>query len=129
MPIRSSPAAAAAVLLLLLVAATACVRDAGLPDDCDAGAVERQATLADDLLDPDAIDVCRDQRVTLKIEVEQDGVLHLHGYDEEAPATEVHVGDSLQLPFTAVRSGQFVIELHGADGSEAEVGILTVHEP
>jgi len=129
MTIRSLTAAAAASLLLLLATATACVPQSELPDDCDAGAVQRGATLADDQLDPDAIDVCRGQRVTLEIAVEQDGVLHLHGYDDEAPATEVHAGDSLQLDFTAVRSGQFIIELHGPEGTEAEVGVLTVHEP
>jgi len=128
MPIRSSSAAFAS-LLLLLAGGTACVEEAQLPADCDAGAVQRQATLAADRLDPEAIDVCRDQHVTLDVAVEQDGVLHLHGYDEEAPATAVHAGDSLRLAFTAVRSGQFPIELHGLNGTEVEVGVFTVHEP
>jgi hypothetical protein len=132
MPIRTSPAALvllATAVLTLLAAAVGCVPEAQLPADCDAAAVQREATLADDALDPDAIDVCRDQRVTIDFAIQEDGVLHLHGYDEEAPATEVHVGDALQLELTAVRSGQFPIELHRTDGTEVEVGILTVHEP
>jgi len=129
MPIRTLSAAVAASLLLLLATVTACVSDPQRPADCDAGAVQRQATLGAERLDPDAINVCRDQRVTLDIAVEQDGVLHLHGYEEEAPATEVHAGENVQLAFRAVRSGQFPIELHQPNGVEAEVGILTVHEP
>lgn len=127
MPIRCSPATLAA-LLLLLAAVTACVPEAQLPTDCDASEVQRESTLATNQLDPSSIEVCRGQQVTLEVNAEQDGVVHLHGYDDQAPASEVRTGDTLRLEFNAIRSGQFVIELHTLDGSAMEVGILTVHE-
>ncbi|MEX1072624.1 MAG: hypothetical protein WED86_02900 [Chloroflexota bacterium] len=129
MPIRTLRAAAAASLISLLAAATACVPQQQPPADCAAEAVERQTTLGANRLDPSSIDVCRGQRVTLDVVAEQDGVIHLHGYDEEAQATEVHSGETVQLAFVAARSGQFIIELHTLSGTAVEVGILTVHEP
>lgn len=117
---------------LLLVAATtvACVEQAGLPGDCDASAVQRQASLSGERLDPESIDVCKGQEVTLEISSERAGELHLHGYDEEAPEVEVEAGGTATFKFTTTRAGQFVIELHShEDDSEVEVGLLTVHEP
>lgn len=128
MPISSSWSAFAASLIFLF-AVTGCVPEAQLPADCDAAEVRRQSTLAADRLDPSSIEVCRGQQVTLEVMAEQDGVVHLHGYDDQAPASELRAGDELRLEFTAVRSGQFPIELHQLDGSATEVGILTVHEP
>ena len=125
---RTSWRAALAVLAALLLTATACVEQAQLPDDCDAPTVARTATLAGDHLNPEAIDVCRGQQVTLEVVTQQDGVLHLHGYEQEAPATELHAGDRLEFTFEASRAGQFVIEVHPPEGEELEVGIFTVHE-
>jgi hypothetical protein len=120
----------AGVLLLVAALTVACVEQTGLPDDCDAGAVQRQASLAGERLDPESIDVCKGQEVTLDISSEVAGELHLHGYDEEAPEVEVEAGGTATFEFTATRAGQFVIELHAHDdGSEIEVGLLTVHEP
>jgi len=117
-------------LLLLATLAIGCVRQAGLPDDCDASAVERTASLSGDRLDPESMDVCRGQQVTIEITTERAGELHLHGYDEEAPEVPVEAGDTASFKFTATRAGQFVIELHDEEaGSETEVGLLTVHEP
>lgn len=122
--------ASALVLVLLVAISVGCVQQAGLPDDCDAGSVEREASLSGALLEPRAIDVCRGQEVTLEITSEEAGELHLHGYDEEAPAIEVEPGDTAAFKFTAARAGQFPIELHDEEtGEEAEVGLLTVHEP
>ena len=74
--------------------------------------------------------VCRDQEVTLTIEPEVDGVFHIHGYDEQVPATEVRAGEPIALDFTAARSGQFPIEFHpAADPAGVEIGVFTVHEP
>jgi hypothetical protein len=115
-------------LAMALAAATGCVPEVQLPSDCDAGAVQRSASLADDRLDPQSIEVCRDQQVTLDVAVTQDGELHLHGY-EEVPEQEFTAGDTVHLTFTAVRSGQYPFEVHSASGDEVEVGILTVHEP
>jgi hypothetical protein len=45
------------------------------------------------------------------------------------PATAVVAGETLELSFSATRSGQFPIELHlGDDPRGADIGILTVHE-
>jgi len=126
---RSPIALSAFTLALFLVAGSACVRGLDLPSDCGANAVQRTATLADDQLDPQSIDVCRDQRVTLDLAVAQDGELHLHGYDEEVSEQEFQAGETLHIIFTAVHSGQFTIEVHRANGDEVQVGILTVHEP
>lgn len=120
------------ILPLLMVAAIAigCVEQADLPDDCGAGSVERQASLSGDRLDPESIDVCKGQKVTLKISTERAGEIHLHGYDEEAPGVEVEAGDMATFSFTATRAGQFPLELHTPnEGPEIEVGLLTVHEP
>jgi hypothetical protein len=112
----------------LVVMAAACV-DGGTPTDCDAPAVTRAARLADGRLVPQNVAVCRGQQVTLILEVGQDGIFHVHGYDDALPATEVRAGETTELEFTADRAGQFVIELHAMGADEGgEVGILTVHE-
>lgn len=117
----------AIALLMLAAVSIGCVEQAGLPDDCDASAVNRQASVSGDRLDPEQIDVCKGQEVTIEIAGERPGALHLHGYDEEVT---VQAGDTATFTFTATRSGQFVIELHTPDeGPEIEVGLLTVHEP
>ena len=121
-------AAAAFALAGFLLVAAACVPQSSLPSDCDASEVERSATLAGQQLDPSAIDVCRGQGVTLTVTTERDGVLHLHGYDDQGAAVEIHIGETAHLVFTASRPGQFPVEFHDANGSSEEVGILTVHE-
>lgn len=74
--------------------------------------------------------VCRDSEVTLVVTPSADGVVHVHGYDAEAPATPVVVGEVLELSFTASSSGQFLIEFHTDERTEGvTVGILTVNEP
>jgi hypothetical protein len=115
-------------LLLLAAIGIGCVEQAGLPSDCDASAVQRQASLGGERLDPESIDVCIGQEVTLEISSERAGELHLHGYEAEAPEVEVEAGGTATFTFTAVRGGQFPIELH-TDEAEVEVGLLTVHEP
>ena len=106
-----------------------CVSD-GRPEDCGDDAVVRELALSSTALEPSDPGVCRDQDVTLRIASEVDGFLHIHGYDEEVPATEVTAGQELELTFDASRSGQFPVELHPADDPEGvEVGIFTVYEP
>lgn len=126
-PRRSSLLPAASALCLSVALAAGCVPSADLPDDCDASSVTREATVADTALDPKTIEVCKGQDVTIEVTVEQAGELHFHGYDEEIPEKEVEPGDVVDLEFTAVRSGQFPIELHGAE-DETEIGTLVVHE-
>ena len=124
---RRTLAVLAGVLMLL----TACVEDTG-PDaeTCAAVTVEIELALAAEALEPSDPAVCRDQEVTLIISPEVDGVFHIHGYDEQVPATEVRNGEEAELEFTASRSGQFPIELHPLDApAGVEIGVFTVHEP
>lgn len=116
----------AIALLLLAGVSIGCVEQAELPDDCDASAVQREVSLGSDRLDPESIDVCKGQELTIEIASELTGELHLHGYDDEV---SVEAGGTATITFTASLAGQFVIELHRADDSEVEVGLLTVHEP
>jgi len=114
----------------LLPVLAACVPGEALPSTCGEPAVTITATLSGDHLDPTNLDACRDQHVTLKVASELSGDFHLHGYDDQVPETEISKGETLTLEFDAVRSGQFPIELHPADGSdEFEIGTFTVHEP
>jgi hypothetical protein len=108
----------------------ACVPQVVLPATCNDPSVMLHATLVDERLEPATLEVCRDQRVTLMVDAQRDGVFHLHGYDDQAAATEVRAGQTLTLEFNAVRSGQFPIALHTTDGpAEATIGTLIVHEP
>lgn len=117
-------------LATLALLAAACVED-NRPDEetCARQSVTLELRLAADTMQPDDPAVCRGQDVTLQIEVEQDGVLHVHGYDDAVPATAVTAGDSTTLRFTADRSGQFPVELHTTEEPQGvTVGIFTVHE-
>jgi hypothetical protein len=102
----------------------------GGPPACEALPAEIELTLTADTLTPSDPAVCRGSDVTLTIDAEVDGVLHIHGYDAEVPAMPVTQGDVLELVFTAERSGQFPIELHTDENTQGvNVGLLTVHEP
>lgn len=126
-PPRFRTMQATLAVLLLAMYSIGCVEQADLPNDCEASAVQREASLSGDRLDPEGIDVCKGQEVTIEIASEGEGELHLHGYDVEVEAV---AGETATFTFTATRSGQFVIELHSHDArSEIEVGLLTVHEP
>ncbi|MDH4335057.1 MAG: hypothetical protein OEW24_07350 [Chloroflexota bacterium] len=115
------------VPLTVALLAAACVPQTILPADCDAPSVTRQATLVGERLSPEQTDICRGQGVQFEITVDAAGVLHLHGYDDEAPAQAVEAGQTVTLAFAATRAGQFHIEFHGAT-ADMEIGILTVHE-
>lgn len=120
-----------AALLALTVGAAGCV-ETNRPDprSCAAPSAEIGLTLTASSLSPADPAVCRGQRVTLRVESTVDGVLHVHGYDDEVPPMEVRAGESTEIAFDATRSGQFPIELHTPGKAEAtSVGIVTVHEP
>ena len=55
--------------------------------DCAALPTRIELTLSADELTPADPAVCRDREVTLVVTSEVDGVLHIHGYDDEVPAT------------------------------------------
>ncbi len=119
------------LLSVISVVLAACVADTR-PDDaaCSAPTIELELTVRADDMVPSNPSVCRDQEVTLVISAQVDGVMHVHGYDTELPATELSNGDELSLIFDASRSGQYPIELHRLESPQGiNVGILTVHEP
>ncbi len=118
---------ALAVASLLVVAG--CIPNVSLPDTCNQAAVSFAATLADEGLEPPTFDACRGQHLTLAITAEQDGILHLHGYDDLLGAREVRAGQTIDLEFEATHVGQFPITLHTLDGQDAgTVGTLIVHD-
>lgn len=117
---------------LSLIAAGLLIVAGCTPSDaaCAAASVTLEATVTDEAMDPSALAVCRGQEVTLELRSETDGVFHLHGYDEQVPATSLTPGDTTILEFSADVAGQFIIELHAHSGEgEVEIGILTVNEP
>jgi len=115
---------------LALLGATVIVGCLGGPPACEAGPVEIELTLTAETLTPSDPAVCRGSDVTLTVTPEVDGVLHIHGYDAEVPATPVAQGEAIELAFTAERSGQFPIELHTDENTQgANVGLFTVNEP
>jgi hypothetical protein len=125
--IHTRPLAAVILAGTLVVGNAACI--SGGPA-CDALPTRIELTLRADSVTPDDPAVCRGRDVSLVLTSEVDGVLHVHGYDAELPATTVTAGEIVELIFTADRSGQFPIELHTHDRPQGlSLGILTVHEP
>jgi hypothetical protein len=115
-------------LVSIAVLLTACVSD-GRPADlhCDQPTISLPAELAHDSFQPGSLGVCRGQQVSLSVTIAQDGVLHIHGYEQ---SKEVRSGDTATFTFLADRSGQFVIELHSAaHPTGLALGIFTVYEP
>jgi hypothetical protein len=126
--VRPASVAPRAAAVLIMLAVGACTTGSDRPSDCDAPAVTRNVTLrGNGKLDLQTINVCRGQDVTINVTVEADGVLHLHGYDDQTQATSVTAGTKAALEFTATHIGQFVIQLH-TDSDEIGAGVLTVHE-
>lgn len=120
------PLAHLAVLAMLLVL-TGCI---GGNSDCESLPMRIELEISADTLTPSDPRVCRDEEVTLVLAPAVDGVIHIHGYDEQVPATSVAAGEVTELVFTATRAGQFPIEFHTDDKVEgASVGVFTVNEP
>lgn len=120
---------ALAVVGVATLLLSACVSE-NRPATCNEPGVTLELTLTADSLNPADPAVCRDQEVTLVVDSQVDGTLHIHGYDEQVPASAVTAGEELRLEFTASRSGQFPVELHtDAQPQGASVGVFTVHEP
>jgi len=117
---------AALLTTLLVIVLTGCIEDS----ECASLPTRIEVTVAADGLTPTDPATCRGEEVTLVVTAEVDGVLHIHGYDAEVPATEIAAGEVTELDFTASRSGQFPVELHtDEDAAGASIGIFTVHEP
>ncbi len=116
-----------AVLLACAGLLAACI---GSSAACEALPEEIELTLSAETLTPSDPAVCRGDAVTLTVTPEVDGILHIHGYDEDVPATSVTAGEVIELSFTATRSGQFPIELHTDENTQGMgVGLFTVNEP
>ena len=119
-----------AAIVLAAAIIVGCVPQQTLPPTCHDPAVTLHATLGDEHLEPSILEACRGQKVTMSVVIERDGIFHLHGYDAQTSATEVRTGQTLNLEFEAVRSGQFPIALHTTDGpAEAIIGTFIVYEP
>ena len=105
-----------------------------------AGPQEREisVTLTAGQLEPGTIKVGQNDTVTIKIEADRPGSVHLHGYDLEQ---DVASGDITDFEFLADASGRFRIAFHAAvvdhhrasdghhevaDGGEVDVGFLEV---
>ena len=122
-----SPLVRAVLALLGASVLAGCI---GGPAACEARPSDIEMTLTAETLTPSDPAVCRGSDVTLTVTPEVDGVLHIHGYDAEAPATPVTKGEVVELAFTAERSGQFPIELHTDENTQGvNVGLFTVNEP
>ena len=93
---------------IALVFAAAC--GGGEPED-----VEVSVTIRDDRMSPETIQVKHNDSVTLKIDSDIPGAIHLHGYDIER---EVVPGEVVDFEFTAEATGRYRIAFHkaGHDG-------------
>lgn len=116
------------VTLAAVVALAACVDDTR-PETCDDQAVTIEVSVAPSSMTPTDPAACRGQEVTLVVTSQVDGFLHVHGYDEALPVSQIAAGETARFVFTAFRSGQFPIELHpGDDPTGVSIGVFTVHE-
>jgi hypothetical protein len=112
---------------VIVVFSSGCI---GAAPDCAALPTDIEMMLTADSLSPSEPVVCRDADVVLTVHSDVEGILHIHGYDAEVPATPVAEGSEVVIEFTASRSGQFPIELHTDEHTQGvNVGLLTVHEP
>jgi plastocyanin len=98
--------AAAGLLPLLLLASAAC--GSGGPEE-----LEIPVKLEQGKLSPETIRVKQGDMVTLKIEADVSGEIHLHGYDIEK---ETEAGEVVDFFFVADATGRFQVAFH-ADGS------------
>jgi outer membrane murein-binding lipoprotein Lpp len=127
-----TPAVMRRLIVRLLVLGTfllaGCVSESR-PADCDDDAKTIHLTIKATSMEPNDAAACTGQEVTVILDPDVDGVLHVHGLDSVLPAASITAGEQLRLEFTADRTGQFPIELHAADDPQGVViGILTVYD-
>ena len=103
------PAVMAALAVCVTVLA-AC----GGPEPQD---VEIEVSLQDKKLSPETLQVGQDDNVTLRIQSDAEGSLHLHGYDIEK---EVTPGEVAEFIFVADATGRYRLAFHPASGSAGE---------
>lgn len=78
------------------------------------GPVEIDVSLQDKELIPGTIQVSQDDTVTLKVQSDAEGSLHLHGYDVEK---EVTPGEVTEFVFVADATGRYRLAFHPASGA------------
>lgn len=61
--------------------------------------------------------------ITLHVQADQEGELHLHGYELEI---KLQPGGEAQLSFVADRAGRYYLHMHGPDGSHAEIATIDI---
>jgi hypothetical protein len=113
-------------LLVLLLVLTACQASASGP--CAETAIELEVSVTAEQMTPSALEACRDVELTLAVESDIDGELHIHGVADGVDA-ELTTGETATLTFTPTVAGQFIVEVHPTGGEEFEAGVLTVNEP
>ena len=102
--------AALAALTTGLLAVAACASAAP-------GQVEIDVSLQDKKLIPGTVQVSQDDTVTLKVQSDAEGSVHLHGYDIEK---EVTPGEVAEFVFVADATGRYRLAFHPASGSAGE---------
>lgn len=80
-------------------------------------AVEIPVIVSGETMDPGTLRVKQGDMVTLKIETEEAGEFHLHGYDFEQDIDE---GEVVDLYFVADATGRFRITFHHSGGGNDE---------
>ncbi len=93
-----------ASLAVTLIAVTAC---GGGPEQ-----LKIAVKLEGDKLSPETIRVGQRDTVTLKIEPDRPGEIHLHGYDIEK---DLEAGQVIEMVFVADATGRFRITFHAAE--------------
>ena len=81
-------------------------------------AVEIRVNVAGEAMDPGTIKVKQGDMVTLKIDAEESGEFHLHGYDIEQGIDEDEVAD---FYFVADATGRYRITFHPSEEAEDEM--------
>ncbi len=110
-PIRSRRLGRATLIfvaLLVSVASAAC--GSGGPQ-----AVEVSVEVGEETMSPETVRVNQGDTVTLKIDAEEPGEFHLHGYDLELDVEAAEVSDML---FVADATGRFRITFHHQEESD-----------
>jgi len=110
---------AAGLIPLLLLAAAAC--GGGEPEE-----LEIPVKLEHGKLSPETVRVKQGDMVTLKIETEEPGQLHLHGYDIEQ---DVSAGGVTDLFLVAETTGRYQITFHAGDSAHGGIFKSELLEP
>ncbi len=107
-----TPAFGAGLMILITALAAAC-------GSTDPEEVEISVSLRDKQMTPDTVRVSQHDTVTLKVDSDAPGSLHLHGYDIEQEVTPGAVADFI---FVADATGRYRIAFHPAASGGSHAG-------